>query len=102
MASAEGTDSIELESVFSSKNRDIHSSTLKSTSGIEDGKQISSYSICLCHVFQNQCKISSRQPSLMNSIPNPNGIQWYLQDLHTFNANNWQLISTNSKAAEWC
>lgn len=40
MASAEGTDSIELESVFSSKNRDIHSSTLKSTSGTDDGKWI--------------------------------------------------------------
>lgn len=39
MASAEGTDSIELESVFSSKNRDFHSSTLKSTSGTtDDGK----------------------------------------------------------------
>lgn len=38
MASAEGTDSIELESIFSSKNRDIHSSTLKSTSGTDDGK----------------------------------------------------------------
>lgn len=37
MASAEGTDSIEIESVFSNKNRDIHSSTLKSTSE-EDGK----------------------------------------------------------------
>lgn len=36
MASAEGTDSIELESVFSSKNRDFHSSTLKSTSGTTD------------------------------------------------------------------
>lgn len=35
MASAEGTDSIELESVFSSKNHDIHSSTLKSSS--DDG-----------------------------------------------------------------
>ncbi|XP_055321438.1 phosphatidylinositol 4-phosphate 5-kinase type-1 alpha-like isoform X22 [Sitodiplosis mosellana] len=38
MASAEGTDSIESESVFSSKNRDIHSSTLKSTSGTDDDK----------------------------------------------------------------
>ncbi|XP_031633372.1 phosphatidylinositol 4-phosphate 5-kinase type-1 beta isoform X4 [Contarinia nasturtii] len=38
MASAEGADSIELESVFSSKNRDIHSSTLKSTSGTDDDK----------------------------------------------------------------
>lgn len=37
MASAEGTDSIELDS-FSSKNRDIHSSTLKSTSVAEDGE----------------------------------------------------------------
>lgn len=37
MASAEGTDSIELDS-FSSKNRDIHSSTLKSASGAEDGE----------------------------------------------------------------
>lgn len=36
MASAEGTDSIEVESVFSSKNRDFHSSTLKSTSGTTD------------------------------------------------------------------
>lgn len=41
MASAEGTDSIELESVFSSKNRDIHSSTIKSTSD-DDGKLIDS------------------------------------------------------------
>lgn len=41
MASTEGTDSIELESVFSSKN--IHSSTLKSSSGTEDGKHFKIY-----------------------------------------------------------
>lgn len=64
MASAEGTDSIELESVFSSKNRDIHSSTLKSTSGTEDGKQIV---YTHKHTYNNKkktpsiCKSSSRK-----------------------------------------
>lgn len=40
MTSTEGADSIELEceTIFSSKNRDIHSSTLKSTSE-DDGKR---------------------------------------------------------------
>lgn len=70
MASAEGTDSIELESVFSSKNRDIHSSTLKSSSGIEDGKHFKNLKekpnfflpVCL---FKKQnvkimCKIGSK------------------------------------------
>lgn len=69
MASAEGTDSIEVESVFSSKNRDIHSSTLKSTSGTEDGKQIHFHISCISRKKSVQnTKSNIHQPSLMNSI----------------------------------